>query len=125
MQTDKNGIGIAHLVRNVGKRAVVVVVRPCWEKSGYADENYIISLAAKRAVKKGWKVIYVEPDEIDMGTVRTFNSHQYLHENRSHGYPGKYLCDIDSTSFVPDIEGLLLDEFMSTLYDNSHYGHYC
>lgn len=91
MSFDKHGFKTI-IVRDIGKRAVRVILRPTYSSRGYNDENYIINLAAKFANKRGWKTVYVEPDQIDMGSMRVFNSHQYFYEANIKGYPGKFLC---------------------------------
>lgn len=110
----KQGIGHLHLVRGIGKRAINVVLRPTHSSHGYANEIYVIKLAAEYAAKRGWKTIYAEPDQIDCDTVRVFNTHQYFIDSNNKGYPGKFICYQDSTGFESDF-----DEEM-----NNHWGMY-
>lgn len=89
------GFGSAYLVRGLGKRAIRVILRPCHSRSGFMSEEYIVGLAAKYAVKKGWKTIWAEPDQLDGDSVVVFNTHQYWYEQNQYGYFGKYLCMVD------------------------------
>lgn len=64
-----SGLLEARLVRGVGRRAIVVALRPVMMTSLYGrhsgqiqNEDYVAIVAAQFALKRGWKQVVVEPD---------------------------------------------------------------
>lgn len=114
-QCDKyyKGIGTVYLVQGIGKRAIKVILRPFFGR-GLADEEMVIKRSAAYANKKGWKIIWVEPDQLDGETVRMFNLHQQFHESWSHGFMGKFLCMARDADVVTE----------SPYSDNTFYDYY-
>lgn len=72
-------VGMAYLVRGVGKRAICVIVRPILHLYGETDASKLLYKAAEYAQAKGWKTVYVEPDHnnpssILIGNIAMFQS---------------------------------------------------
>lgn len=81
-----------YIVRGVGKRAVTVVFRPFdTAKLSYQDERQMAVEAAQYAVKKGWRVVVIMPDDYYGNDARMFNWHEFMVENETKGYQGKFL----------------------------------
>lgn len=65
-----------HIVRGIGKRSIRVVVRPFFGEAN--SEESLITLAAMRAAKMGWKTIVVMPGCINPDGAYTMSWTQYI-----------------------------------------------
>jgi hypothetical protein len=75
------GIGTKYLVRGLGKRAIIVVVRPFYgggrSRIDGVWADAIARRAAQRACRRGWKVIVAEPSMVYDDVVDSCNWAQF------------------------------------------------
>lgn len=58
-ETHESGLRGTHLVRGLGRRAILVDIRRSYSASGLLTTQELVSKAAKVAYQRGWKIAYV------------------------------------------------------------------
>ena len=89
------GFDGAYLVHGVTKRAIRVVVRPFPGVRNALSSDDLAVKAAYRAARKGWKTVFVAPDEVYGDDAMLFNTDQFFVGNLQRGFQGAYLCSAE------------------------------
>lgn len=84
----QNIIGKKYLVRGIGKRAIIVHLHHFLVEKTFMSDFDIVLKAAQVAAQKGWKTVYVDPDDSEGEYAEAFNDSthwEWLRGYRSNG----------------------------------------
>lgn len=86
-----------YLIRQRGHRAIRVVVRPFSGIRQLVSDEELAERASWIALRKGWKTIFVVPDEYYGEDAYVFNTAQHLRSITDYTL-GTYLCEVGHTT---------------------------
>lgn len=91
-QWGHKGIGRKIVVSGIGKRSIIVVIRPFLRHG--VDEEKVAWHAAEYASKRGWRVVYVIPGYADADYLAYVVNSAGFHQPDEHQY-SRFLMDVD------------------------------